>query len=271
MDQKEKSTLFRALHEQDEVLLLPNCWDVVSGRTLKSCGFPAIATASASIAWSYGVGDGEKLSRDEMLAVISRICGGVDLPVSADIECGYGQTSDDVAETVSGVIKAGAVGFNIEDSLVGGVQRGLEDMQSRVRAARAVCDQSGINMYINARADGYLLGKKGQKVFEDTVARGNAWLKAGADCVFVPGVGDIEIIKDLARAISGPISVIVSDENTATLKELKSVDVCRISTGPRTLQFVTGALQSAMNDLRENGDFRFMKEALSFADIENFS
>ena len=271
MDQKEKVELFRALHQQDEVFLLPNCWDVISARTLKSCGFPAIATASASIAWSYGVGDGEKLACDEMLAVIARICGGVDMPVSADIERGYGQTSDDVAQTVAGVIKAGAVGFNIEDSMADGGQRGIEDMQTRIRAARAVCDRSGIDMYINARADGYLLGKKGQEVFDETVVRGKAWLAAGADCVFVPGVGDINIIKNLANAIAGPISVIVIDENTATLKELTSASVCRISTGPRTLQFVTGTLQTAMKQLREDGDFAFMKKALSFADVQNFS
>ncbi len=271
MNQTEKAVKFRALHSQDEVLLLPNCWDVVSARTLKSCGFSAIATASASIAWSYGVSDGEGLSRDETLRVVSRICNGVDMPVSADIERGFGEKPRDVAITVKGVIEAGAVGFNIEDSGVPQGQRDIEEMQSRIGAARDVCVKSGVDMYINARADGYLLGNKGQTVFEDTVARGKVWIAAGADCVFIPGLADVNIISDLKKAIAAPISVIVMDENTPTLNQLKMAGVCRVSMGPRTMQFVTGALKGAMESMQKDKDFRFMKGVPSFADVEKFS
>jgi len=271
MDLKQKTANFRALHEQEEVLFLPNCWDVISARTLSNCGFGAIATASASIAWSYGVGDGENLSREEMLSVISRICNSVDIPVSADIERGYGETPQDVAETVQGVITAGAVGFNIEDSGVPEGQRNIADMQRRISAARKICNKNGVDTYINARVDGYLLGNNGHKVFEDTILRGNAWLEAGADCVFVPGLNDIKIITALKKAIQGPVSVLVINEDTPTLNELKSAEICRISTGPRTLQFVTGALRQAMNDVQTSKKFGFMKGVPSFADIEKFS
>lgn len=271
MKLKQKTAKFRAMHQQDEVLFLPNCWDAISARTLSSCGFKAIATASASIAWSYGVSDGENLSRQEMLSVITRICKSVEIPVSADIERGYGETPQDVAETVQGVISAGAVGFNIEDSTDDGGQRDICEMQRRISVARDVCVKNGVDTYINARADGYLLGNTGDEVFEDTIARGKAWLEAGADCVFVPGLSDVKIITALKSGIGGPVSVLVSDEHTPSLEMLKSSGICRISTGPRTLQFVAGSLKTAMVDVQTHQDFRFMKGVPSFADVEKFS
>ncbi|HFC05132.1 MAG TPA: isocitrate lyase/phosphoenolpyruvate mutase family protein, partial [Rhizobiales bacterium] len=240
MDQKEKAKLFRAMHGGDRLLVLPNCWDVVSARTLRHAGAKAIATASASISWARGVPDGEGLGLAEMLEVVALVCANVDIPVSADMERGYGETAEDVEASIAAVIAAGAIGVNIEDNVAGGGQRPVSDMQTRLAAARRAGDRAGVDIYINARADGYLLGGTGDEVFHDTVLRGKAWLEAGADCVFIPGIADIEVIKQLVVEIGGPVSVIVMDENTPSLGQLTKSGVVRISTGPRPMQAVMG-------------------------------
>jgi len=269
MQQQEKAKLFKSLHEGKQLLVLPNCWDGISAKVLQHAGAPAIATASASISWAHGVQDGEELSLAEMLDAVRLICSSVDVPVTADMEKGFGNTPDDVRQAIAGAIAAGAVGINIEDSIAEGKQRSIADMQARVAAARQAGDQAGVDIYINARADGYLLGLSGEEVFADTVKRGKAWLDAGADCVFVPGVADISVIGNLVEAIGGPVSVIVMDENTPSISALAAAGVTRISTGPRPMQAIVGRLQEMMASVSENGDFRFMKGVPSYGDIQN--
>jgi len=270
MSQQEKAEIFRALHKNENIFVLANCWDAISARALRHAGAPAIATASASISWAQGVPDGEGLSRDEMIAAVALICRSVDVPVSADMEKGFGETARDVGETIAGVIEAGAVGVNIEDSIAGRKQRPIADMQERIAAARKAGEQAGVDIYINARADGYLLGGKGAEVFDDTVERGNAWLEAGADCVFVPGAAEIDVITKLADAINGPVSVIVMDENTPSVSALKNAGVVRISTGPRPMQYVMGAMLEMMTSINANGDFRFLAGAPGAGDLQKF-
>lgn len=268
MNQQQKAELFRSLHNGDKLLVLPNCWDSISAKVLQGAGARAIATASASISWAQGVSDGEGLSLETMVGVVKLACDAVDIPVTADMERGFGETPDNVEKSIAAVIAVGAVGVNIEDNVVGGSQREIKDMQERISAARRAGDQAAVNIYINARADGYLLGLTGQSVFDDTVARGKAWLEAGADCVFVPGVADIEIIANLVTAIGGPVSVIVMDEKTPTLEQLSGAGVTRISTGPRPMQAVMGSLANAVLSINEHGDFRFMRGAPGFGDLQ---
>ncbi len=268
MQQQEKAELFRSLHRVGEILILPNCWDAISAKVLQNAGARAIATASASISWARGVPDGEGLTLDAMLDAVSLVCRSVDVPVSADMERGFGETPDDVSESIRAVMAVGAVGINIEDSIAGGKQREVADMQARISAARQAAGHSDINLYINARADGYLLGGRGDEVFRDTVQRGNAWLEAGADCVFVPGIADIDIIGQLTTAIKGPVSVIVMDEKTPSLSQLSNAGAVRVSTGPRPMQAVMGNLAEVMSSIHENGDFRFMQGVPGFADLQ---
>jgi len=268
MHQQEKAKLFRSLHEGGQILVLPNCWDAISARVLQQAGAGAIATASASISWARGVRDGEGLSLADMLDAVALVCNSVDVPVTADMEKGFGETPEDVGKSIAAVIAVGAVGINIEDSIAGGKQRSVGDMQARIAAARQAGDQAGVDIYINARADGYLLGQTGKEVFEDTVLRGKAWLEAGADCVFVPGIADIDIIGKLVAAIDGPVSVIVMDENTPSVSQLSKAGIIRISTGPRPMQAVMGALANLMDSMAENGDFRFMKGVPGFGDLQ---
>lgn len=268
MNQKEKAALFRALHNSSDVFVLPNCWDAISAKVLQNAGAKAVATASASISWTRGVPDGEGLLLDDMVGAVKLVCDSVDVPVSADMERGFGDTPHDVEASISAVIAAGAVGINIEDSVAGGGQRPIAEMRERIGAARNAGDASGIDIFINARADGYLLGGSGAEVFNDTVDRGNAWLAAGADCVFVPGVADTDLLKRLTAAIDGPVSVIVMDENMPSLPQLQVAGVTRISTGPRPMQAVMGTLARMMGSIRENGDFRFLAGAPGFGDLQ---
>jgi len=266
MDQKQKAEAFRAMHHAPELLVLPNAWDAVSAKVLQQAGFPAIATASASVSWTRGVRDGEGLTRQEMVDAVLLIADAVDVPVSADIEKGFGDTPGEVFETVAKVIAAGAVGINIEDSLDGG-QRAIAAMQARIAAAKSAGESATVPVVINARVDAYLQGKSGEAVYADTLARAAAWFEAGADCVFVPGAKDRDLIARLSADIDGPLNVIVMDETTLSVAELQSLGVARISTGPRLMQAVIGSLQQAARSIREDGDFRFLKGAASFGEI----
>lgn len=261
---RAKAEAFAALHQSDDLLVLPNAWDGVSAKVLEMAGFPAIATASASISWTKGVRDGESLTRDDAIEAVRLIAGSVDVPVSADIEKGFGIDPREVAETVKMTIDAGAVGINIEDS-VGPGQVDINEMQTRIRAARQ--SAGDFPLWINARVDAYLLGKKGDDVYADTIARAKAWLEAGANSIFIPGPKDAELIGKLVKDIDAPLNVIVIDQSTLPVAELKALGVARVSTGPRLMQAAMGALQSAAASIRNDGDFRFMEGAANFAEI----
>jgi len=270
MNQQEKAALFKSLHGADKLLVLPNCWDAISAKVLQGAGAGAIATASASISWARGVPDGEGLDQDAMIDAVRLVCDSVDVPVSADMEKGYGDTPEDVGESIAAVIAAGVVGVNIEDSIAGRKQRDIDDMQARLAAVRQAGDKAGVDIYINARADGYLLGLHGKEVFDDTVARGKAWLEAGADCVFVPGVADLEIIEKLVVAMGGPVSVIVMDEKTPSVAQLLAAGVARISTGPRPMQVAMGSLVNMVSSIEKNGDFGFMRGVPGAGELQKY-
>lgn len=262
--QRAKAEAFAALHQSDDVLVLPNAWDGVSAKILEMAGFPAVATASASISWTKGVRDGEGLTRDDAIAAVRLIAESVDVPVTADIEKGFGVDPREVGKTVTMAIEAGAVGINIEDS-VGPGQVDVNEMQTRIRAARQVAGD--FPLWINARVDAYLLGKSGDHVYADTVARAAAWIEAGANSIFIPGPKDAALIGKLVKDIDAPLNVIVIDQSTLSVAELKDLGVARVSTGPRLMQAAMGALQRAAASIREDGDFRFMADAADFASI----
>jgi 2-methylisocitrate lyase-like PEP mutase family enzyme len=217
--QREKAELLRALHGGRDVLVLANAWDVASARAFARLrGCRAIATTSGGVAAAFGCPDGEQIPAREMLAAVERIARAVELPVTADLEAGYG----DAAATTTAAIDAGAVGMNLEDG-AGPVQEHVE----RIRAARAAGDRAGVPLVLNARVDVYL---RGTRVFGDAVARANAYLGAGADCVFVIGVTDGPTIARLAKAVDGPLNVLATGE-TPPVAELARLGVRRVSVG----------------------------------------
>ncbi|MEL6289249.1 MAG: isocitrate lyase/phosphoenolpyruvate mutase family protein [Pseudomonadota bacterium] len=263
-DQHARALRFAELHRGDDILVLPNAWDAGSARVIASVGFPAMATASAGVSWAYGMRDGEGLQRADAVTAVRQIAGAVELPVTADIERGYGDTPDDVAETIKQIVAAGAVGINIEDG-VGRTQREIPDMQARIAAAREAAGD--LLLWINARVDGYLLGRTDDALYDDTVARAAAWISAGADSIFVPGPADRELIARLVSDIAAPLNVIVVDDSTLAPAELQWLGVKRISLGPRLIQAAFSALEDAARSVREEGSFRFLSSARGFADL----
>ncbi|PYO76181.1 MAG: carboxyvinyl-carboxyphosphonate phosphorylmutase, partial [Gemmatimonadetes bacterium] len=176
---------------------------------LEEAGFAAVATTSAGVAWAFGYPDGERISRDEMLEAVGRMAAAVRVPVTADVEAGYGATPEAAADTARGVIAAGAVGLNLEDGTADGGLLDLALHVERIQAARATGASAGVPLVINARTDAFeVKGWDAARRFAEAVRRANAYRGAGADCLFVPHVSDGETIGRLAREIDGPLNVI---------------------------------------------------------------
>jgi 2-methylisocitrate lyase-like PEP mutase family enzyme len=254
--QQEKAEQLLKLHDKGGSLLLPNAWDSASARLFEEAGFPAIATTSSGVSFANGYGDGQQMSRDEMLAVITRISGAVDIPVTADVEGGYGPTPEDVAITARGVIQAGAVGINLEDNTgFGNPLYTIEAQVERIAAGRAAANQAGIPLVINARTDTYLfqIGAAEARM-QDTLDRAKAYLDAGASSIFVPGVLDRETIEALVQGIPGPLNILVGP-GAPSAPELFGWGVRRISIGGSAMQATMGLVRAIARELRESGTY----------------
>lgn len=259
----DKAASLLALHSGPG-FVLPNAWDGGSARLLEQAGFPAIATTSAGIAWSLGIPDGERLDRDTMLEHLGRITRLVEVPVTADLEAGYGATPADVAETVRLALGAGAVGGNIEDA-VGGQLLPMEDAVERIAAARAAAPHGAF--VLNARTDAFF-GAGSDDPFGETTRRAAAFLEAGADCIFVPGVSDAATIGRLAEAIDGPLNIVAGLANAISAPELFALGVRRVSLGGSLARASYSVLERAARELREAGTLEFLDGALSYAEMQ---
>jgi 2-methylisocitrate lyase-like PEP mutase family enzyme len=259
----DKAAALLALHT-GRGFVLPNAWDAGSARILEQVGFPAIATTSAGIAWSCGVPDGGALDRDTMLEHIGRIVAAVGVPVTADLEAGYGDNPDEVGRTVARAVELGAVGGNLEDAGRGGLF-GIDEAVDRVTAARAAAPRGAF--VLNARTDTYLAGTAAD-AFAETVERAARYLAAGADCVFVPGVVDEDTIRRLAAAIPGPLNVVAGLANTIDAPTLFSLGVQRVSLGGSLARAVFSMLERAGRELLDSGTLGFLNGAIGYADMQ---
>ena len=258
----KKAEAFRALHQGPGLFVLPNAWDVATARLLEDAGFPAIATTSAGIAWALGYPDGERISRGEMLAAIRRIVAALRVPVTADVERGYGATVAAAAETARGVIAAGAVGLNLEDGTNEGSLLDPELQADRIRAVREAATSARVPLVVNARTDAFEVKSwSPAERFTAAVRRANGYLAAGADCLFVPHVSDGETIGRLARELAGPLNVIAGPP-APPLPELEQLGVRRASLGPRLVQATLGLVRRLGTELRERGTYDTMTELL---------
>jgi 2-methylisocitrate lyase-like PEP mutase family enzyme len=252
-DIADKAERLRALHVPGDPLLLVNAWDAASARTVAALpGCHAVATASWSIAAAHGVPDGEALDRDAMIDAVRTIASAVDLPVTADLERGYGDEPRDVAETIAMAIDAGAVGANLEDGAAD-ADRPLAAVASharKVRVARGRADAEGVPFVINARTDVFLRGAGG---VEEALERGRAYAEAGADCIFVPGVRDPEVIAALVAGLPIGMSVLATPAGP-TLDELARLGVARISLGPGPMGVALAALRRAAETVLARGE-----------------
>lgn len=231
-----KAELLRGLHRPGEPLVCVNVWDVASARVVEAAGAPALATASWAIAAAHGFADGEQIPRSAMLDACGRIAAATELPVSADLERGYG---DDVGETVSLALAAGVVGCNLEDSVEGGL-RPVEEAVARVAAARA----ASADLVINARAD--------TKRVDDVIARGRAYLDAGADCVFAVMLSAADEVRAVVEGLDGRVSVLARPGGPS-VAELASYGVARVSVGPGAMGFAYSALHDVASALLSGG------------------
>ena len=235
MNQEEKLVAFRSLHRKHNPLILVNTWDIGSTAAVAKSGAKAIGTASWSIAAAAGLADGEAITRDAMMSVLKGIAGSTDLPVTADLEGGYGDTPNEVAETVRLSILAGAVGCNLEDSRSADRSlRTVSEAADRIRAARHQADQLLPGFFINARCDVFFgpsaLADNNEAV-EALIHRAQAYADAGADGIFVPGLTDLAVLRHLAAQINLPLNVMRMSEDLP-LNELAETGVSRISHGP---------------------------------------
>jgi 2-methylisocitrate lyase-like PEP mutase family enzyme len=265
-----KARAFRKMHDRTSVLLLPNAWDAVTARLFAQLEYPAIATTSGGIAWSLGYLDGEQTPLVEVLGAIRRIVRAVSVPVTADIESGYGELPEDVAQTVRAAIDAGAVGINLEDSLhASHALRAVEAAADRIRAARAAADAAGIPIVINARIDTYLLqvGTSEQQRFDETIHRAKAYLAAGADCVFPITLCDGPTLGALVAAIDAPVNV-AARPGLPPLAELQRLGIARASTATHLALVALSAVEHAAKELRETGRFETLETAMVRQDVQ---
>ena len=262
-DSSGKAAALLALHAGSG-FVLPNAWDAGSARILEHVGFPAIATTSAGIAWSCGVPDGGALDRDTMLEHVGRIVAAVSVPVTADLEAGYGDTADEVGRTVARAVDLGAVGGNLEDAWKGGLFS-IDEAADRIAAARAAAPRG--TFVLNARTDTYFAGTTGD-AFADTVERAVRYVQAGADCVFVPGVVEKDTIRRLAAAIPGPLNVVAGLANTIDAPTLFSLGVTRVSLGGSLARASLSVLERAGRELLDSGTLGFLDGAIGYADLQ---
>ncbi|MHB8410392.1 MAG: isocitrate lyase/PEP mutase family protein [Candidatus Acidiferrales bacterium] len=255
--QSEKAKLFLSLHYGPRILVLPNAWDVASARIFEDAGFPALATTSSGIANSLGYPDGQVIRRDEMLEVVARIVRAVSVPVSADMEAGYGETPNDMATTARAAIAAGAVGLNLEDAIGEGSGKLFETalQKEKIRAMIDVGRKMGVELVLNARTDIYLegIGEASTRA-ERTIERLKAYREAGAACLFAPGVQDVGTIERLVRGVDGPLNIL-GRAGTPPVGELQRLGVARVSVGGGPMRVTMRVVSRIAKQLRDDGDF----------------
>ncbi|WGW13703.1 isocitrate lyase/phosphoenolpyruvate mutase family protein [Saxibacter everestensis] len=264
-----KASQFAALH-QNGPLVLPNAWDIASAVLVQDAGAAAIATTSAGVAWSLGVPDGNSLTREQAIEFAARLVAAVDVPVTVDIEAGYGETADQVATTVSMLAACGAIGCNIEDAN-GSTLRDVRDQSERIAAARSTADRSGIPFFINARIDTYLLNATSSsnllaETAQETAVRAQAYVAAGADGIFVPGLTDLSALRILADSIPVPLNA-MSGSGGPSVGQLSASGVRRVSVGMGLAQSAYAVARTAAAEMLDSGTFDSLGESVDYGQM----
>jgi 2-methylisocitrate lyase-like PEP mutase family enzyme len=268
----EKARRFHALHVPGTPVVLANAWDVAAALVVEEAGAAAVATTSAGVAWSLGAPDGDRLTREQAVDLVARVAAAVALPVTADIENGFADKPEGVAETVREVLAAGAVGVNLEDMAYpesGAVQLPPADQAERIAAARGAADDAGIPLYINARIDTYLrqVGDPEDRLAA-TVQRATAYLNAGASGVFVPGTADPDTLAALVEAIDAPLNVLAGPGSPA-IAELARLGVARVSLGSSIAQAAYGLIRRAAQEAFTLGTYTAIADHMDYAELNS--
>ncbi|MFZ2085978.1 MAG: isocitrate lyase/phosphoenolpyruvate mutase family protein [Candidatus Sulfotelmatobacter sp.] len=269
LEQKKKAKAFLAMHSGGDPLLLPNVWDVASARIVEEAGFPALATTSAGVAFSLGYPDGQKIHKDRMMAAITHIALAVKVPVTADVESGYGNDPEAVARTARAVIMGGAIGLNLEDA-TGDRERPLLDLSvevEKIRAVRDTADKFDVALVINARTDVYLLqvGEPSSR-YDETIRRLSAYRDAGADCVFAPGLKEVTTIKRLVADLKCPVNILAGP-GSPSVRELQALGVARVSLGSGPMRATLGTLRRIAAEMKTSGTYELLADAPAHSEI----
>ncbi|HEV2097888.1 MAG TPA: isocitrate lyase/phosphoenolpyruvate mutase family protein [Stellaceae bacterium] len=269
-EQARKAEIFRDMHHGPPLLLLPNAWDAISARIFAMAGFPAIATTSGGVSWAIGYADGEAAPWPEVVAATARIVRVVPVPVTADIEAGFGDTPQGVGNSVAEIIRAGAVGVNLEDGTPRGAVpiRTIADAAQRIAAAREAARAAAVPIVINARTDLYLrnIGDPATR-FEQAVERGKAYLAAGADCFYPIGLRDTATIGRLVKALGAPININVR-AGSPSVAELEALGVARASTASAAALMAASTIRQIAEELKASGRFDVLNPAMAQADAQ---
>jgi 2-methylisocitrate lyase-like PEP mutase family enzyme len=267
--QKGKAEDFRALHHGKRMLVLPNAWDVPSARVFEDAGFPAVATSSAGMLVSLGYPDGEIIDRQEFISAVGRIARVLSVPLSADIVAGFGKTPKEVLATVKAILKAGAIGVNIEDFIhatkkLYPVERQIEN----VKAIRKLGETTGVPVVINARTDALRFAEGDEEArFKEAIRRATGYRDAGADCVYPMGLIDATSIARFVKALDFPINVMVR-KGLPPISELERLGVARVSFGPTPAYAAMGLLKRAAKEVLEKGTYENLVEgAITFDEL----
>ena len=269
--QKEKAETFRALHERDGAFVIPNPWDIGTARILAGIGFEALATTSAGQAATLGRRDGEgAVTRDEALAHARQIVDAVGLPVSADLENGYGDAPEAVAETVRLAAGTGLVGCSIEDA-TGNASAPIYDFPlavERIEAAVEAARSLPFAFMLTARAENFLHRRRD---IDDTIRRLQAFEAAGAVVLYAPGLANLETIRLVCASVTKPVNVVVGLASLkVSVEDLSEAGVRRISLGSTLSRTALGAVLRAANEMKDHGTFEFAGAAATFAEINPF-
>jgi 2-methylisocitrate lyase-like PEP mutase family enzyme len=264
--QAEKGRAFRALHERPTAFVIPNPWDVGTARLLAQLGFEALATTSAGYAFSVGRAD-NTIQRSEMLAHVAAIASATNLPVSADLENGYADEAQSVAETIRLAAAAGVVGGSIEDS-TGRKDEPIyqcDHAAERIRAAAEAARSLGFPFTLTARAENFLVGRPD---LTDTIERLQAYQEAGADVLYAPGLSSLSDIATVVKAVDCPVNVVMGlGRARLTVAGLADIGVRRISVGSALSRAALGEFLRAAREIRERGTFAFADQAVSYKEI----
>jgi 2-methylisocitrate lyase-like PEP mutase family enzyme len=258
--QKSRAETLRELHCGPRTLVLCNAWDAASARIFEQAGFPAIATTSAGIANALGYADGEFIPRDLMAEAVRRITAVVSVPVTADMEGGYGGSPEDAAQAARATIVAGAVGMNFEDAFRETRLTEISLQVERIKAIREAASAAQVPLVLNARTDVYF-AKQGDSAgwFAEALRRANAYLQAGADCAFIPGVTDADVIGRLVREVDGPLNILAV-VGSPSIGELQRLGVRRVSLGSSPMRATMGLARRIARELLDSGAYGAIAE-----------
>jgi 2-methylisocitrate lyase-like PEP mutase family enzyme len=246
----ERARAFRELHGEGSMLVLPNIWDAGSARLVESCGAAAVATSSAAVAWAHGMRDGERMGREALVRAVAEIARVVRVPLSVDAEEGYAETPAGVADTVTALVEAGAVGINLEDGT-----GSPETLARKIEVAKRAGEAAGVDLFVNARTDVYLRGLvPPPQACSETLRRARLYRGAGVDGLFVPDLSAPAEIEAVAREAGLPLNVMIVP-GLAPAPELKRLGVRRLSAGTALAQAALGRVRRATRELLERGTY----------------